>query len=312
VAKQDRLKWIGHPVWSFVATIAALIALYFAWPGRTDKGVKWGVVSQGPLVSDDAKGRLTVLFDGRPRKDLNLAFLRLDNAGYGEIARGDFERAVSFDLGAPVLRAEVAPNSTPDLGAVVSTTGSHVTLRPLLLNSGDSVVLKVFVAGPIGKVTATGRIQGVSRLVQSDFKDRSVVSWEFLPVLLSTLTLWWLFISYRWSQKYRWSPKAVQEAIGVARDAVAILDDVSSNLDLLAAGHHKIIESYRQVREARAVEDQLRELQLEYVRMQCLPPDDLGGHLMAQATLGRKLGAIDERMRRNREESPSPDTSDEP
>ena len=71
MVKQDRFKWIGHPVWGFLATIAALIALYFAWPGRTDKGVTWGVVSQGPLVSfrDDANGRLTVLFDGKTRKD---------------------------------------------------------------------------------------------------------------------------------------------------------------------------------------------------------------------------------------------------
>ena len=57
---------------------------------------------------------------GRPGR-IDVVFLRLVNSGYGDIAKGDFERPVTFDLGTPVVSAEVAPNSTPYLGAVVST-----------------------------------------------------------------------------------------------------------------------------------------------------------------------------------------------
>ena len=97
-------------------------------------------------------------------------------------------------------------------------------MKPLLLNHGELVELKVIVAGRVGNVTAIGRIQGVSRLIQSDFKDRSLfIRGVFLPNLslillicsglLSLISHWLLAKDRRATRKMRSDTAATADIV---------------------------------------------------------------------------------------------------
>jgi hypothetical protein len=149
------------------------LAVWTIWLQRTEKALTYGTVSRGPLVSvrDDAKGRLKIIFDAKPRKDLGLVVLRVFNSGNVPIEGEDFKRPLTFDLHAPVLGAEVVTTIPPDLPAAVTHDGRQVILQPLLLNQRDTVTLKILLAGPGQRLDASARIVGVPQIRQTDFSS---------------------------------------------------------------------------------------------------------------------------------------------
>jgi hypothetical protein len=193
------LGWCRDPVSGFLGVVLAVIAIgWGVWSWRasqTEKSLSFGVVSQLPLVSvrDDANGRLKVQFDGKPRRDLYQVVVRVINSGNVPIESDDFKRPLMFDFQAPILSAGVAEATPPDLQPAIEAHSQRVTLKPLLLNQGDAITLKVIVASPGKHLVASARISGVRQVREIDFSaqgDHTSPSNAFLNgVCVGTLLL---------------------------------------------------------------------------------------------------------------------------
>jgi hypothetical protein len=139
---------------------------------------------------------LQVLFDAKPVDNLNLVVIRVFNAGNDSIITSDFETPVimQFGDGSEILETEIVEVSPPDLHPVIERTLTEVSLMPMLLNSGDSVKLKMLVAGHNGRVNVMGRIVGVRQILGSPDTQLSLRSfrnnliWIAVGSALSTLS----------------------------------------------------------------------------------------------------------------------------
>jgi hypothetical protein len=157
-----------------VAVVIGVITIWITVRGRPRRALTYEAQATA-VVAEEAAGRLTIAFDGRPVQDVHLVDLTVANTGNSALRAEDFVRPLHVVLppGANALSAEVTGTDPPDLGpqvSIVPDTGA--TISPLLLNPRDGLTLSVLVADfpPGGDVALGGRVAGVSQL------DRSIES----------------------------------------------------------------------------------------------------------------------------------------
>jgi len=170
-----------------VILFALGILIWYYWQ-RDVKQLSYGIVAQGPLVSirDNVEGRLKVSYAGKPVQNLNLTILRVMNTGNQSVKPEDFKRPLSFTFAAPLLSAEAGAANPPDMGASVRYGGRTATLNPLLINSGESVDIKVLVDGTPGKPGLTYRIVDVSLVAESDLTTSGLTFWQWAVLCITS------------------------------------------------------------------------------------------------------------------------------
>ena len=160
---------LRDPLWQFIGAVFAILAvavpLFLYWRQRQRKELSYEFVYRAPLVSieEPVRGRVKVLLDDKPVQNIHLVAVRILNSGNLPIIPADYERPVSlcFSENAQIVSAEVSETKPKSLQTTVSVEKTKVVLAPVLLNSGDSLTLKMLVNQFDEKIDVYGHIVGI-------------------------------------------------------------------------------------------------------------------------------------------------------
>ncbi len=195
---------LRDPIWQFVGailTLIAIIATLAVYIGqRRKKSLMFEVLSKSPVLSaaEEIAGKLQILFQNQPVREVYLVVLRLFNAGNIPITSSDYERNISITFGgkARVLTAEVSETEPENLDAEISIKSlSSIELKPTLLNPGDSITIKILVSDFEGNIQVDGRIVGVKQIQERKESPRNrlfVLTFKFL-MLYTVVALTYIF-----------------------------------------------------------------------------------------------------------------------
>ena len=189
------LELLRDPAWQFagvlVALLTVMVMLLVYRLQRPKKALSYEVVSKNQLltVKEELQGRLQVLYEGQPAKDICLLVIRFFNSGNIPITTADYERSVSFGTGASskVLSVAITDVNPKNLVTNLTVEESRVTLQPVLMNSKDSITLKLLVKEFEGTVAVDGRVVGVRAISNAGQTPRYQAFILVLGVILTVL-----------------------------------------------------------------------------------------------------------------------------
>jgi hypothetical protein len=170
---------IRDPVWQFVGVLVAVLSLAAAfwiyWLQQQTKELAFGLLSARRLlsVSDELSSRVTVQLDGISVGSLHLLVFGLKNSGHRAVVPADFEQhlCIQFSDG-QVVSAEIAAQIPSDLGAKLTTSDTTVELQPILLNSGDQMLLQVLLSSATPRYALEARVQDISSFAPINSRPR--------------------------------------------------------------------------------------------------------------------------------------------
>jgi hypothetical protein len=144
-----------------VAIIIGIIQINAAQ--RPKKDIRCTTFSTAPLVSINKRFRedLQVFFKGQIIEDATFVILEISNSGKLAITPSDFIRPIAFifALNAEIISAEILNMEPENLGAeILISKNNTIELKPLLMNSGDSIYISTIVTSFDKKITVDGRI----------------------------------------------------------------------------------------------------------------------------------------------------------
>lgn len=181
------MDFIRDPLWQFVGAILGILAIIVTiilfFIQRRKKSLTYEIISRTSVLSasDEVSGKLQILYQGEAVRKVNLLVLKLANTGNVPITTLDYEREVSFIFTdcEKILSAELSEVQPTNLAAEIVTKEKSVSLKPILLNPGDSIILKLLISGFDNKIEIDGRVVGV----KSISKRTDSNSWSFLLML---------------------------------------------------------------------------------------------------------------------------------
>jgi hypothetical protein len=160
---------LRDPIWTFVSVIVAaifgVISIVLFIKQRRSKKLSYQVLTNTSLLSvaSQIKQRVRITLDDKPVEDVSLVEIEIANSGNVPIASGDFEEPITINFGA---EAEVLPTPTissskpSTLKPALTYKSADITINPVLLNQGDSFIIKALVSR-FQKLVIDGRIVGV-------------------------------------------------------------------------------------------------------------------------------------------------------
>lgn len=189
---------IAKTNWSFFEVIvgsvgiiiSVLVAYHIFFRERRRKSLSYQILTETQLISvhKEAKERISILFDGKPAKDVSLLIFKLINDGNISISSSDFEVPLTFNFKETVeiISAEVTETSEKSLKPKISFLKNKINLEPTLLNTKDNFLIKVLINNYEKPFEIEARIIGVKQI-----KEYEEVSSVFLliPVLFFLMGL---------------------------------------------------------------------------------------------------------------------------
>lgn len=169
-------------VWQFVGAVLALLAIAITigveWKRRQKKELSFFVVSRRAFAQAVVlERRLQVTFEGQLVSDLRIADFGIVNTGTVPIVSADFAGSIEANFGdsAKVLVAEPLTVKPADLKIELEwqSRGARgeqlnvLRIAPLLLNSGDVLVVRCFVVGA-SYLKPSARIAGIPQLTKME------------------------------------------------------------------------------------------------------------------------------------------------
>jgi len=174
-----------------VVAICVTVSLFLLGQRLRRKALSYTISETRVLsVHEEVKGRVQILFDGAPARDVCLFMITIKNSGSEPIRAEDFERPLGFRWEGPaqVLTADLVSVRPTSLRPVIKAGVSEISLEPLLLNGGDWLQIKALV-NESGPHSVDGRIVGVKRLkLEAADPSARLMGW-LLAAPLSALAL---------------------------------------------------------------------------------------------------------------------------
>ncbi len=166
------MDFIRDPLWQFVGAVLAVLAIIISialfFFQRKNKTLAYEIISRTAVLSasEEIAGKLQILFQGEPVRKVHLLVLRLTNNGNVPITSADYEREISFTFSdcEKILSAEISEIMPQQLQAEISVKDKGITIKPLLLNPGDSITLKTLISGFENSIDIDGRVVGVKAI----------------------------------------------------------------------------------------------------------------------------------------------------
>ncbi len=162
---------LRDPAWQFIGAIFAFFsivgALWIYWLQKQTRELAFGLISsiRPVAIADELSSRVTVQLDGKPVQNLHLLVFGFKNSGKCAISPADFERklSISFPDG-QIVSADISSQSPSNLDAHLLSFESHTELSPLLLNSGDYLLIQVLLSATNPRWKVDARIRDVPKL----------------------------------------------------------------------------------------------------------------------------------------------------
>lgn len=174
---------LRDPVWQFVGVVISLAALLVAIAAIRFQLIRKSMVFHHSMdnpvfyvLNEELRERLRITFDDREVKRLSSFDLHFFNDGNAPIAPADFIQPVfvEFPQGVHIFGVLTTETTPPNLGVEVTRQDLRFTVKPLLLNPGDTFTLQFLMEPPTDfePVTPTvqGRITGVKTFVRKPFR----------------------------------------------------------------------------------------------------------------------------------------------
>lgn len=159
----------------FVGIITVVISILLYRKQRRRKLLTYQIVSDTPVLSAERElaDKVQVLFNGKPVDDARLVVLRLWNAGNESIKTEDYDQqtpiVIDFGENTEVLDAEILETSPASIKMrqllSIASDIAAILLQPLLLNSKDSITVKVLLSRFTGTIQVNARIDGVKEIL---------------------------------------------------------------------------------------------------------------------------------------------------
>ncbi|MBS1599515.1 MAG: hypothetical protein JST75_14915 [Bacteroidetes bacterium] len=134
------------------------------------KSLAYRLLVENKILSNTeiSEGRVKVTYDDREVNDIVLLIMQITNIGNIAIEKSDFDSSIiiSFFDDCQVLSTEVIKKIPEDLEVVSISDINSITLKPLLLNSGDGIVYKILVSKRDYRVAVNARIKDVKKIVK--------------------------------------------------------------------------------------------------------------------------------------------------
>lgn len=170
------IEFLRDPLWQSVGVVLAFVVSFLIYSlQRQQKKLSYAVLTANRLltVREEIAGKIQVLYDGQPAKDLCLLVIQLHNSGNTPIATSDYERPISLFFGdvARVLSVEIVERNPSSIVADVSLENNRIVFTPTLLNTKDSLTVKVLLSDFLGTVKSDGRIVGVKEITIAQIGD---------------------------------------------------------------------------------------------------------------------------------------------
>lgn len=156
--------------WKFisiaVATFAGVIVPLWLWQkDHSAQALELRIVSVSSIQPQEqvALKGLKLSLDGKDVNHGYIAVLELLNTGSQPLPLAAYEAPIEITTLAAsrVLRAEVSATVPSDIRPQVSTSGSVISIQPLLLNPTDKIQLTILTDGATPVFSARARIAGV-------------------------------------------------------------------------------------------------------------------------------------------------------
>lgn len=190
--------FLSSGIWQSVSVFIAIITLFFSIhisrkrPSR--KEIICDLISDAMVLSaaEEVKKRVKFLLDNKPVSDLSLVILKVWNSGNASILPTDFRRPLKIDFGgAEVIEAEVLETTSRGVKEEAKTSlkrnSKNLTLEPLLLNSKESINLKVLLTGH-----TTNKVQADTHIIEGGLQTRTSV-WETSKISLIIWAIVFMF-----------------------------------------------------------------------------------------------------------------------
>lgn len=192
------------PTWQFIGAflsfLAIIVSIFLYLIQRHRKSLSYKIISQSPLLiaEEEVSGKIQILFEGKPAQDVYLIVLKIANSGTLPIIGTDYEWPINLSFGqkTQILSVAISETNPKNLKVNAKVEDGKAVLNPILLNSGDSIRLKILVSNFDGQICVDGRIIGVKKIRESK-KDKmiSFIS-PYILMMLSLIFICW----YSYSQ----------------------------------------------------------------------------------------------------------------
>lgn len=175
--------WKDPRTWAPLATSVGIFVSLTLWLiNNRRKELSYEILSRTSLVSvaEGLAGKIQILFNDQPVRDVSLILVRIINSGHIPIRSAEFEGrfAIALEPPAEILMAEVC-ETHPETLEHRSTAGGHevplisqvekntVMLRPILLNAKDSITVRILASHATEKIMLIGHIEGIHKIKEA-------------------------------------------------------------------------------------------------------------------------------------------------
>jgi hypothetical protein len=172
-----------------VSALIALGAIFLTLKEKKRKVLSYDVLSSTSLIMrDDALSkRLTILFDNDEiKEDVHLVLVKIQNTGNVPIELTDFSEKLSIDTSGTILVAEVKETTPSNLSVKIDeellTLFGMLNIDPLLLNSKDTIILKLLITSYKNDLTVSTRISGVEEVTK--IKEKGSISSNWIAAFM--------------------------------------------------------------------------------------------------------------------------------
>ena len=174
---------LRDPLWQFIGAIIGAIALLTTiilfYTQRKQKVLSYQILSNASVLSirEEVEGKVQMLYEGTQVKKVHLIVLKIHNSGNVPIRTGDYERPLTilFGEGSDILSEEIIEKVPKNLDVVFDSSDNRLIVKPLLLNSKDSITFKMLVSEFNGDLTVDSRIVGIKQVRRDDARYTPVL-----------------------------------------------------------------------------------------------------------------------------------------
>ena len=164
------MELLRDPVWQFVGAALTIFTIFGYYLQRLQKALSYEILSVTPLltVNEALEGRLRILYDDEPTRDISLLMIKIFNSGNMPISKSDYEKSIVINTGtdSKIFSCSVVKVEPQNLDIKIKINLNQIEIEPFLFNSKDFFELKVLISGYSKNINATCRILGVKKITQ--------------------------------------------------------------------------------------------------------------------------------------------------